>query len=151
MFYKTCVRLGDIFGNRYLMYRHDSFQAIFAVSKRYLIIAVKNRCRQVILMKKMLSPNSKTTFFVKSGNNIQTSLPGYCIFGTFYCSLQEVSREKSKTKASLKHSTLKMAMTSFFRKTFPLSDLWKDQCPTPFIQEQLLQTLSLYWNCLKHC
>ena len=62
-------------------------------------------------------------FFVKSGNNIQTSLPGYCIFGTFYCSLQEVSREKSKTKASLKHSTLKMAMTSFFRKTLPLSDL----------------------------
>ena len=81
------------------------------ISKRYFVssdkflIALKNSYRQAILTKKDVITKL-----------MQISRSAYCIFGTVYCSLQEVSTTKYKTKATLKHSSLKRATTSFFCK-----------------------------------
>ena len=81
------------------------------ISKRYFVssdkflIALKISYHQAILTKRDVITKL-----------MQTSRSACCIFGTVYCSLQEVSTTKYKTKATLKHSSLKRAMTSFFCK-----------------------------------
>ena len=84
------------------------------ISKRYFVlsdkflIAPKNSYRQAILTKKMLSTNLKTVFFSrKQGATCRHRALLIASLGLFIV---------IKTKATLKHSTLKSATTSSFRK-----------------------------------
>ena len=94
---------------------------------------------------------TRKQIFTKTGDDIQTSHSAYCIFGTVYYSLQDVPRVKSKTKATLKHSTLKGTMICFFCKALLKSALRKDQWPPLLVQEKILRICSFWWNNLKHC
>ena len=110
-----------IFSDRNWKHRHEDFQVMFRI-----VLLISN-CPQ-----KQLSPEQLTIiftqkksyrqirkyfyFFKKTGNGMQTSCSPYFMFGAVYCLLQEVSRPKSKAKATLKNSSLKRTMTSSFRK-----------------------------------
>ena len=75
----------------------------------------------------MLSPNSKTKLFRENRQWHADVL--VCLLRLWDCLLFVVGgvERKSKTKAALKHSTLKGAMTSSFRKALLKSTLRKDQ------------------------
>ena len=104
------------FGDRTCKYRHDNYQAIFHIFRLISNFPLKQLSPSHSHKKDVIIKFENNFFFKKTGNCMQTSWSPYRIFGTVYCSLQQVLRAKSKTKATLKHSTLKRAMSNPFRK-----------------------------------
>ena len=89
IFHKACVPLGDVFGNRNCMYRHDNFQAIF-----YIIWLISD-CPW-----KQLSPSHSHREDVIIKNGTQASHSVYCFFRTLFFVAAGV---KSKSKTAWKN------------------------------------------------
>ena len=106
------------FGDRYWKHRHDNFQAIFRIVRLISNCSLKQLSPSHSHKKDVITKFENNFFFIKTGNGMRTSWSAYCIFGTVYCSLLEVPREKSKTKPTLTNFTLPVPFKNHFFKAF---------------------------------